>query len=235
MSWAMSVNCYDALTAEELAKLGGGKSVEELERVHSKSRITKPQTAWLGLLIGANYPPLLDAILDASSPWEAWTVILAWYSLNDEATKYRTLRAFEELAMVDQESADEYFSRAHLIVMKMREMRIPKTNIETNCCILRCLSSKHELVELVLMMRDSLTRAFLDRMVLETFHEMEWKKGGKEERWTNSHAMIDSGERVVMGGDDGGMGWGRHQRNGWGNRGSGQQQQQYLRRQYQQL
>ena len=31
------------------------------------------------------------------------------------------------------------------------------------------------------------------------------------------------------------MGWGRHQRSGWGNRGSGQRQQQYLRQQYQQL
>ena len=56
----------------------------------------------------------------------------------------------------------------------------------------------------------------------------------------NAHALIASGERGVTGGDDGCMGWGRHQRSGRGNRGSGQeqqqqeQQQQYLQREYEQ-
>ena len=47
--------------------------------------------------------------------------------------------------MGDQESPNEYYSRAYLSVMKMREMGIPKTDIETNRHILRCLSSKYEL------------------------------------------------------------------------------------------
>ncbi|CAN0431215.1 unnamed protein product, partial [Laminaria digitata] len=122
VSWSMSTNCYDALIAEEPIKLGDGKSVVELEKTHSKIDITKAQTAWQGLLNGANYPPLLDAILAAGSPSEAWTVILAWYSPNDEAAKYRTMKEFEVLAMSDKESPNEYFSRAYLIVMKMREM-----------------------------------------------------------------------------------------------------------------
>ena len=71
------VNCYDALTAEEPVKLGGDKSVVDLERVHSKEQVTKAQTAWQGLLNGANYPPFWDAILAAGSPSKAWTVILA--------------------------------------------------------------------------------------------------------------------------------------------------------------
>ena len=77
VSWAMSTNCYDALTEEVPVNLGGGKSVVELERTHSKVDITKAQTAWQGLLNGVNYPPLSDAILAAGSPSEAWTVILA--------------------------------------------------------------------------------------------------------------------------------------------------------------
>ena len=141
----MSVNWYDAFTAEKPVKLGGGKSVEELERVHSKLQITKAQPGWQGFLNGANCPLLLDAILAAGSPSEAWIVIRAWYSPNDEAAKYRTLRAFEELPTGDQESPNEYFSRAYLIVMKMREMGIQKTYLETNRHILRCLSSKYEL------------------------------------------------------------------------------------------
>ncbi|CAN0583651.1 unnamed protein product, partial [Laminaria digitata] len=89
---------------------------------------------------------LLDTILAAGSPSEAWTVILAWYSPNDEAAKYRTMREFEVLAMSDKESPNECFSRAYLIVMKMREMGVHKTALETNRHILRCLSSKYELV-----------------------------------------------------------------------------------------
>ncbi|CAN0405900.1 unnamed protein product, partial [Scytosiphon promiscuus] len=102
--------------------------VTELEQLHSKVNITKAQTAWQGLLNEANYTPLLDAILAAGSPSEAWTVILAWYSPNDEAATYRTLRAFEVLVMGEQESPNEYFSRAYLIVMKMREMGVQKTD-----------------------------------------------------------------------------------------------------------
>ena len=44
VSWAMFTNCYDALTAEVPVKLGGGKSVVELERTHSKADITKALT-----------------------------------------------------------------------------------------------------------------------------------------------------------------------------------------------
>ena len=173
----LSTSCYDALAAEVPVKLGGGKSVVELERTHSKVDITKAQTAWQGLLNGANYPPLLDAILAAGSPSEAWTVILAWYSPNDEAAKYSTMREFEVLAMSDEESSNEYFSRAYLIVMKMREMGVHKTALETNRHTLRCLLSKYELVKLVLIMCDSLTRVDL---VLESYHhEIERKKGGK--------------------------------------------------------
>ncbi|CAN0487479.1 unnamed protein product, partial [Laminaria digitata] len=86
---------------------------------------------------------LLDAILAAGSPSEAWTVILAWYSPNDQAAKYRTMREFEVLAMSDKESPNEYFSRAYLIVMKMREMGVRKTALETNRHILRGLSSMY--------------------------------------------------------------------------------------------
>lgn len=46
VSWAMSANCYDALTAEEPCKLGGGKSEIELERAHSKVNFTEVQIAW---------------------------------------------------------------------------------------------------------------------------------------------------------------------------------------------
>ena len=75
---------------------------------------------------GASYPPLLDAILAADSPSEAWTVILAWYSPNDEAVKYRTRREFEIFAMSDKESPNKCFSRAYLIVIKIRGMRFTR-------------------------------------------------------------------------------------------------------------
>ena len=101
VSWAMSTNCCDALTAGVPVKLGGGKTLVELERTDSEVNITREKTAWRGLLNKANYPPLLDAVLAAGSPPEAWTVILAWYSPNDETAEYRTMREFEILALSD--------------------------------------------------------------------------------------------------------------------------------------
>lgn len=138
----MSANCYDGLTAEVPAKLGGGKSVAELQIVLSKINNTKTQTAWQGLLNGADYPPLLDTFLAASSPSEAWTMILAWYSPNGETE-------FEVLSMGDQHPLNGYFSRAHLLVTEMRERRAHKTELETNRHIRGCLSSKSWLVKLV--------------------------------------------------------------------------------------
>ena len=170
VSWAMSTNCCDALTAKVPVKSGGGKSIVELERTHSKVNTTKAQTAWQGHLNGANYPPLLDAILAAGSPSEAWTVILAWCSPNDEAAKYRTMREFEVSAMSDKElvpychenggnrsSQDGPWNKPSHSSLPFDEVRD----------------------KLVLMMRDSLTRVGLERMVLESYHEMERKKGGK--------------------------------------------------------
>ena len=98
--------------------------------------------------------------------------------------------------MGDQESPNEYFSRGYIIAMKMREMGVHKTDLtdlETNRHILRGLSSRCELVKLVPEMRDSLTRADLERMVLESDHEME-RKGRKEEQ---------GADRRVTGGDNG--------------------------------
>ena len=51
-------------------------------------------------------------------------------------------------------------------------MGVHKTALETNPHILRCFSSKYGLVKLVLMMRESLTVVDLERMVLESYHEM---------------------------------------------------------------
>ena len=117
--------------------------------------------------------------------------------------------------MGDQESPNEYFSRAYLIIMKIREMGIPKTNLETNRHIRRCLSSKYGLVKLVPMTRDSLTRAGLERMVVETFHEMERKKRGKEEHGASVHALVASGaDRGATDGGDGGKDGGRQRRKG---------------------
>ena len=119
--------------------------------------------------------------------------------------------------------------------MKMREMGVHKTALETNRHILRCLLSKYELVKLVLMMRDSLTRVDLERMVLESYHEMEPKKGGKEEQGTSAHALIATdADRGVTGGDDGGKDGGWNRRKGRGNGGSGQQQQPQQQQQRQQ-
>ena len=94
------------------------------------------------------------------------------------------------LAMSDKECRNEYFSRAYLIVMKVRKMGVHKTALERNRHILRFLSSKYELLKLVLMMRDFLTRVDLERMVLEFCHEMGRKKGGKEEQGASAHALI---------------------------------------------
>ena len=141
------------------------------------------------------------------------------------------------LAMSDKESPNKYFfSRAYLIVMKMREMGVQKMALETNRhIILRYLSSKYELVKLVLMMRNSLTRADLERMVLESYQEMERKKGGKGEQGASAHALIaTNADREVTGGDDGGKDGGRNRRKGRGNGGSRQQPQQQQQQQQQQ-
>ena len=114
-------------------------------------------------------------------------------------------------------------------------MGLHKTALEANRHILRCLSSKYELVKIVLMMRDSLTRADLERMVLESYHEIERKKGGKEEQGASTHALIATdADRGVEGGDDGGKDEGRNRRKGRGNGGSGQQHQPQQQQQPQQ-
>ena len=40
------------------------------------------------------------------------------------------------------------------------------------------------------MMRSYLTRVDLERIVLESYHEMEREKGGKEEQGISAHALI---------------------------------------------
>ena len=85
------------------------------------------------------------------------------------------------------------------------------------------------------MVCDYLTRADFERMVLESYHEMEREKGGKGEQGASAHALIATdADRGVSGGDDGGENGGRNRRKGRGNGEYGQQQPQQPQQQQQQ-
>ena len=66
------------------------------------------------------YKTLLDMVITAGSPSEAWKILLILVGESSEAAQGRAKREFEELPFeVGKESVGDYIARAKALVMKL--------------------------------------------------------------------------------------------------------------------
>ena len=85
---------------------------------------------------------LLDMVITAGPPSEAWKILLSLIGENSEAAQDRIKKEFEELSFeVEKESMRDYIARAKALVMKLEQNSVHTTKKEANGRILNGLPS----------------------------------------------------------------------------------------------
>ena len=101
----------------------------ELENIHGREKVNQSIAVWTGLVKGIKKDKtLLDTVITAGSPSEAWKILLSFVGESSEAAQDRVKREFEELSFeIGKESMRDYIARAKALVMKLDQNNVSTT------------------------------------------------------------------------------------------------------------
>ena len=129
------------VTEDPVRVVGGERS--ELESTHWREKWNHSIAVWTGVVKGNEEDKtLLDMVITAGPPSEAWKILLSLIGENSEAAQDRIKKEFEELSFeVEKESMRDYIARAKALVMKLEQNSVHTTKKEANGRILNGLPS----------------------------------------------------------------------------------------------
>ena len=119
-TWALTHEAGNALVTDEPIRIVGRERAE-LDIAHGREKVNQFIAVWTGLVKGIEKDKtLLDMVITAGSPSEAWKVLLSLVGENSEAAQDRVKKEFEELSFeIGKESTRDYIARAKAWVMKL--------------------------------------------------------------------------------------------------------------------
>ena len=110
-TWTSSYAAGDVLVTEVPVRVVGNER-PELENIHGREKVNQSIAVWTGLVKGIEKDKtLLDMVITAGSPSEAWKILLSLVGESSEAAQDRVKKEFEELSFeVGRESMRDYIA-----------------------------------------------------------------------------------------------------------------------------
>ena len=121
-----------------------GHERAELESTHGREKVNQSIAVWTELVKGIEKDKtLLDIVITAGSPSEAWKILLSLIGESREAAQDRVKKEFEELSFeVGRESMRDYIARAKAFIKKLEENDVSTMKKEIDRYILNGLPSE---------------------------------------------------------------------------------------------
>ena len=112
-TWTLSHVAGNALVTDEPVRVVGHER-SELDSIHGREKVNQSIAVWTGLVKGIEKDKtLLDMVITAGSPSEAWKILLSLVGESSEAAQDRTKKEFEELSFeIGRESMRDYIAKA---------------------------------------------------------------------------------------------------------------------------
>ena len=141
-TWASISGCDSALDSEIIVRTSGTPRAE-LARVHDRRLVDNSLNAWQSLTKALEKEQeLLKMVIRIGSISEAWRALTKIANASEEVEYDRAKREFETLEMDASESVAEFFTRVHIILMKLDRHQIPIPAREIQRVVLGCLSPR---------------------------------------------------------------------------------------------
>ena len=156
-TWTLSHVAGNALVTDDPVRVVGHER-SELESIHGKEKVNQSIAVWTGLVKGTEKDKtLLDMVITAGSPSEAWKILLSLVGESSEAAQDRIKKEFEELSFeIGRESMRDYIARAKALVMKLEQNDVSTTKKEINRRILNGLPPEFDVEKkMFLVMTDT--------------------------------------------------------------------------------
>ena len=156
-TWTLSHVAGNALVTDEPVRVVGHER-SELESIHGREKVNQSIAVWTGLVKGIEKDKtLLDMVISAGSPSEAWKILLSLVGESSEAAQDRIKKEFEELSFeIGRESMRDYIARAKALVMKLEQNDVSTTKKEINRRILNGLPPEFDVEKkMFLVMTDT--------------------------------------------------------------------------------
>ena len=156
-TWTSSYAAGNVLVTEVPIRVVGNER-PELESIHGREKVNQSIAVWTGLMKGIEKDKtLLDMVITAGSPSEAWKILLSLVGESSEAAQDRVRKEFEELSFeIGRESMRDYIARAKALVMKLDQNNVRTTKKEINRRILNGLPSEFDVEKkMFLLMTDT--------------------------------------------------------------------------------
>ena len=157
-TWTLSHVAGNALVTDEPVRVVGHER-SELESIHGREKVNQSIAVWTGLVKGIEKDKtLLDMVITAGSPSEAWKILLSLVGESSEAAQDRIKKEFEELSFeIGRESMRDYIARAKALVMKLEQNDVSTTKKEIDRRILNGLPPEFDVIEkkMFLVMTDT--------------------------------------------------------------------------------
>ena len=121
------------VTSEQIRVVG--KDREELDNGHGRENVNQSTAVWTGLVKGIERDkPLLDVVITAGSPSEAWKVILSMMgNKSSESAQDKVKKVFEELSFrIGKLSTRDFVARAKALVVKPEQHSVTTSGQEIN-------------------------------------------------------------------------------------------------------
>ena len=183
-----------------------------LESIHGREKVNQSITVWTGLVKGIEKDKtLLDMMITAGSPSEAWKLLLSLVGESSEAAQDRVKKGFEELSFeIERESMRDYIAKAKALVLKLEQYDVSTTKKEVNRRILNGLPSEFDVEKKMFLL---LTDNDPDELgeALTRVEDSRTKNGGAG----GTHALTTGTK--PRGGGQGRSGGARRDRGGRGN------------------
>ena len=100
-----------------------------MDGTHGREKVNQYIAVWTGLVKGIEKDKILvDVVITAGSPSEAWKVLLSMVDKSSEAAQDRVKKEYEELTFeIKKKSIRDYVARAKVLVMKLEQNSVPTT------------------------------------------------------------------------------------------------------------
>ena len=110
----------NVLVTEDLVRVVGHER-SELESTHGRKKVDQSNAVWTGLVKGIEKDKtLLDVVITAGSPSEAWEILLSLVGENSEIAQDKVKKEFEELSFeVGKYSMRDCIAKAKALVLKL--------------------------------------------------------------------------------------------------------------------
>ena len=148
----MAHGAGNALVTSELIRVVGKESVE-LDSVHGRKKVSQSISVWTGLVKGIEKKNLLDMVITAGLPSEAWKILLSMVGESSEAPQDRANKEFEELTFnIGKEAIRDYVARTKALVMKLEQTNVTTTKKEISRRVLNDLPSFFDVEKKIFLM-----------------------------------------------------------------------------------